>query len=150
MSGSSSWAMVNEGQGRGALCISALHDICRSHRNLVLVTLDGVGKSTLITSLIKESYVANVRPTSANSFWRQQPSCYVLSHVGHNSKRSVFLIAVFPPTLWSIGSACHSGSHYPPRSHSRQCDNPYCGYIQYVMDLPLLFVCRGYPPSMLF
>jgi len=62
------------------------------------IPADGVGKSTIITSLIKESFVAHVWITSVSVHIR-------LTH--------------------SPGTTRRSRGHYSTRGHSPECDNIY-------------------------
>lgn len=63
-----------------------------------LIRVEGVGKSTIVTSLIKESYVAHVCDTNL-------------------SDRAVFKNSA------CVGPAYCARSHYTSRSNARKCNN---------------------------
>lgn len=69
---------------------------------------EGVGKSTIVTSLIKESFVAHV--------------CSSILHV--------LVILIYSPS----GSTCRSGGHYTTGGHSRERDHLYCRFRRSVSE----------------
>jgi hypothetical protein len=75
-----------------------------------LTASDGVGKSSIITSLIKESFVTNVG-------------------VG-NTRRHTKRFSNSPP-----GATRRAGSDHPPRSHPRERDDLDRGHFLYVTAL---------------
>ena len=75
---------------------------------------DGVGKSTIVTSLIKESFVPRVRPYHLRG-WSP-----------HSLQGSA------PIRSSRTGSAHRPRSHYSARGHPGECDDVYCRLWQYV------------------
>ena len=75
------------------------------HRFMFVIS-DGVGKSTIITSLIKESFVQHVR--SSHPFIR----CSGFTNLNHD-----------------IGATCRARSHHTPRGYARECHHYYCRHV---------------------
>lgn len=67
---------------------------------------EGVGKSTIVTSLIKEVFVAHVRSAPPHA------------------------IAALMTLM--LGSTCRSGGHHSTRSEPRERDHLYCRFGRYV------------------
>jgi len=67
---------------------------------------EGVGKSTIVTSLIKESFV---------------------SQVGSHTRAHAAAVSLTHP-----GSTYRPGSYHPSRSYPGKCDNVHCGFRMYV------------------
>ena len=73
-------------------------ELGRVYPLILSIPADGVGKSTIVTSLIKESFVAHVLPTS---------------------------VFAFIPLTRSPGATRRSRGHNSTRGYSRECDDIY-------------------------
>lgn len=79
---------------------------------IINFTAEGVGKSTIVTSLIKESFV---------------------SQVGSDAQMRVAVVSSI-----HTGSTYCAGSYNPPRSYAGECDNVHRGFRVYVLMRAIL------------